>query len=449
LRIGYGKLGRTLGLTPESWGVVGGDDEAPLLLKTIAERWPEHTFVLLGRNSGEVPQDIGLPPNVENPFIELRDEIRAASAGNTTPMTLEQLYRTAPALIKAWLPTFDTLDGVIMWLGQHGTSNYPLTFVDGSGRVSKPQDSSVYYACPMIGGMNRWTSQDPHNRSVTWLLADPRNYIKCRDLAWPPRQVLAQFDYVKKGKHWRYRETGSPEDYGFKGGWEKNNPTTNIWHVEHNYTYSALELCGIFPEHIPGQFSDNWGSRRHFGLFVNETRTYVARNRLNAMCEYVMPLNPVFVHGKWTPKSRAQINEKFGYDIEPLPLTQMNDYYDLLRSVKSTFTMPSSGEGWATVKPWQSFATGTACFFHPSYDTQGHIIPTVKQVKAGGVPDDLAQLARWLRVESPQQLAKRVDALNHDRDAWSWLVGVQRKLYDQACEERLILRHIGRQAGLE
>lgn len=447
MRIGYGKIGRAIGLTPNSWGVVGGDDEPPLLLKTMAETWPEHTFVLLGRNSGENPQEAGFPPNVENPFVDLKNDLLSITRGNGSPMSIEQLYRTAPGLIQLWGPVFDTLDSVIMWMGQHGTSNYPIPKTDGSGVLTRPQDAFVYYVGPMIGGVNRWTSKDPLNRSAIWLDADPRNYLKCRDLAWPPRDVLGQFNFTKKEKHWRYRETGAPADYGFKGDWVNGDPNTNTWHAEHKYIYSRLEICGILPEHVPSDFADGWESRWHFGLFINEARAYVANNRLAALRDYVLPLNPAFIHGKWSKKSLEEIERIMGdgYSIAPAPAEV---YYDNLRSVRSTFTTPSSGSGWATTKPWQAFATGTACFFHPKYDTQGHIIPTLEQVEKGEVEDpNLAQLARWLRVRKPDDLFKRVNALNFDRDAWTWIVTEQRKLYDRACQERVILDHIKQRMG--
>jgi hypothetical protein len=448
MRIGYGKIGRTIGLTPQSWGVVGGDDEAPLLLKTLAERWPEHTFVLLGRNSGEVPQDVGFPPNVENPFINLRGDILNLSRGNHSPMTLPELYRSAPGLIQVWAPVFDTLDHVIMWQGQHGTSNYPIPKTDGSGEITRPQDAFVYYVNPMIGGINRMMHRDPHYTRVVWLCADPRNLLKARDLAWPPQDVLGQFEFTKKEKHWRYDEPGDPKDFGFTGDWVKSDRATNTWHVDHKYVYSQLEICGILPEHVNAWFSDDFHGRDRFGLFINEARAYVKNNRRDAFVDYVLPLNPDFVHGKWSEKSQEQITALGGPIIEPAPAEV---YYDKLRSVKCTLTTPSSGSGWATTKPWQSFATGTVCFFHPEYDTQGHIIPTLNQIAidgSGHYDEELATLAKWLRVEDPEQLHKRVDIINSSYETWLWLARTQRVLYDKACQERRILNLIGERLGI-
>jgi hypothetical protein len=122
--------------------------------------------------------------------------------------------------------------------------------------------------------------------------------------------------------------------------------------------------------------------------------------------------------------------------------------------VRSTFTTPSSGSGWATTKPWQAFAHGTVCFFHPEYDTQGHIIPTLAQANDDvycadhGVDEGLRHLARWLRVRDSAELYKRVHELDANHDAWWWLVQKQRRLYDRACDKLMHVKMIERRLGL-
>jgi hypothetical protein len=137
-----------------------------------------------------------------------------------------------------------------------------------------------------------------------------------------------------------------------------------------------------------------------------------------------------------------------GPTIEPAPA---DVYYDKLRSVKCTLTTPSSGSGWATTKPWQAFATGTVCFFHPEYDTQGHIIPTLDQCTNPEAPpiDSMERnLAAWLRVENPEQLHKRVETIASSYETWLWLVRAQRVLYDKACQERRIIKLIAERLGI-
>lgn len=436
------------------WGVVGGDDEPPLLLKTLAERHPEHEFVIVGRNSNERPEDVDLPANVTNPWVELAPRVKAALAGRDQPQRIvdDDLAHVLRVFDDLVTPLFTDLDGLIVWCGQHGTSNSPMPKI-GAGYDdlpwTQPQKSFTLYVSYVVRGINAFRERDPLKYEEIWLVPDPRNYPKPRDLKWPQRlPILAQFNYDRNEKHERYRDWRTPAECGFEATVDESG---HVWNATQRYVYSGLELCGVLPEHIDGWFDSTWEGRRHFGLFINEARAYVKRNRLDAMVEYVLPLEPEFVHGKWSKESIDVLRE-WGYDVQPAPAEV---YYDVLRSVRSTFTTPSSGSGWATTKPWQAFAVGTVCFFHPEYDTQGHVVPTVEQAdndaycSAAGISDDVRQLARWLRVRNPNDLEKRVKHLNENRDAWLWLVTQQRALYDARCAELRHVKMIERRLGLD
>jgi hypothetical protein len=451
VKIGYCKLSRAMPLSPAKWGVVGGDDEPPLLLKTLATRHPEHEWIIVGRNSLEQPHEVGLPANVTNPWTELMPLVKRDVAGRDQPqrITGDDLQHVIAVYDHYTRPLFEQLDGLIVWAGQHGTSNSPLPKIGTSyedNDYTQPQKSFTLYASYILRGINAFRERDPLRYEEIWLVPDPRNYPKPRDLKWPQRlPILAQYEFTKNEKFERYRDSRTPTECGFDA---QVDETGHVWNATQRYVYSGLEICGVLPEHIDSRFSTDWERREHFGLFINEARAYVKRNRLDAMMEYVVPLRPAFVHGKWSDKSKAQLElpENVGYAVEPAPAEV---YYDKLRSVRCTLTTPSSGSGWATTKPWQAFAVGTVCFFHPDYDTQGHIIPTLRQALSGAVADEkLANLARWLRVTDPNELEKRVKYLNENRDAWLWLIRAQRALYDQACEKLLHVQLIEGRLGL-
>jgi hypothetical protein len=420
-------------LDPNNFGTVGGDDEPPLTLKTLARRNPDVEFYILGRNSGEDPATVGMPPNVINPWTAWRDIVRDRTKG-ADHATIIAVH---DELTLDW---FRSMDHLIVWTGQHGTSNTPIPVV-GAGweKVTNPQDSFVRYASYIVRGINAFRQEDPLTREEIWLCPDPRNYIKARDLKWPLRHpVLGQYDFTRKDKQERYTDTRTPAECGFEA--EQLDP--HVWRSAQRYVYSRLEICGITPEHVPTEMGPFEG-RQHFGLFINEARAYVKHNRFDAMRDWVLPQQPAFIHGKWPAERQAEL----GVSIEPAP---SEVYYDRLRSVAATFTTPSSGSGWATTKPWQAFGTGTVCFFHPQYDTQGHIIPTLAQVRKGEVIDDeLASLAMWLRVEDPEQLSKRIAAVSTSRDTWEWLAGAQRRLYDAASEELRYAQLIEQRMGIQ
>lgn len=428
VRIGYCKLGRSMPLPRDKWGVVGGDDEPPLLLKDLATRNPDHEWVLVGKNSGEHPSEADLPDNVTNPWIEwgpaykqFVQDLWAKNGKRQSPVP--QWMRQA---IIEWydqntLPVFRDLDALVIWLGQHGTSN---SFIPMVGKdwpeVTNPQDAFVLYSSYIIRGTNAFRAADPLNREEIYLIADARNYHKARDTKWPLRQeIIGQFKQERATKHERYGDPRTPEETGFKATWEG----THVWKSKARMNYSRLEICGILPWHVDIHYSDDWNRPGHFGLFINEARAYVGENRRDAMAQYVMQLNPYFVHGKWSKESL----EALGIDIQPAPAEV---YYDKIRSVRCTFTTPSSGSGWATTKPWQAFGAGTVCFFHPAYDTQNNIL--------GDAPEGLAD---WLRVKTPEELRKRVEYLNDPANigTWTWLIQKQREHYDNAVRE---LRHV-------
>lgn len=419
MRIGYGKIGRSWNLDPAKWSAAGGDVDVWRLLNRLARERPGDTFVLVGRNSGEDPQSVGLPPNVENPWTpELQDARRQLCAGNKSPMTPEQLARVEPGMNDLTRHMYDDLGAVMVWAGQHGTSNRRIPDVPGT-KLTKPQDAFVYYAGFIINGVNRWRWSDPLAREEIWLVPDPRNYVKARDLAYPLRRpVLAQFEQKRQMKHERYGDDRDPAALGFEAEWEASH-----WVTQCTYAYSGLELTAL-----PESYRDvglptlDLDGREPFGLVMNENRRQVSNPRITVLKNWVLPTWPdVEIYGHWSKASLKELDR----DIQPCGVMEVDE---VLGSWRSTFTTPASGSGWATAKAWECFAVGTVCFFHPGYDTQGHIIPTLEQVEKGRVADpDLAMLARWLRVESPEQLKKRVERVATDDNDYVWLVEAQRK----------------------
>lgn len=437
----YGKVGRSMPLTLEKCGLVGGDNEPISVLKTIATRHPTDTFVIIGRNSGDNPREAGLPGNVRNPWMNMdtyvKEELRAA--GLKTNFTIEQQQRYAEIVDKYTLPWFEKADAIIMWAGQHGTSNNPLPKIGDRSVLTKPQDSFVHYAGFLLRGINHWRDVDPINREEIWLNADPRNYLKMRDLKWPLRHpVLAQHSYYSSIKHERY---GAGLDRWDEFADSKTSPIWDVigtesdhqvWKSKTNNVYSGLELNGLLPGTPVGKmltYDDVWEGRREFGLFVNETRAIGVKpelQRRRLVRDWVLPINPAFIHGSW---SEDGINA-LGVDIQPAPWEQ---YVPKLQSVRCTFTMPGSGSGWATTKLWEAFAVGTVCFMHPAYDSQNHVL--------NGAPEKLKE---WLRVKTPSELAARVTYLSSPlgRDSWIQLVRAQREHFMRATQNPLYVRMI-------
>lgn len=443
--IGYGKIGRSMPLTLAGCGNLGGDVECAAVVGELARRYPQHKFMLLGRNSGERPADVGLPDNVVNPWIEWGPYLRAElnRIGVKTGLTPEKQLQVIEVLDQLTQEAFVRCDGHVMWVGQHGTTNAPIPRIEDRSRLTKPYDWSIYYASFMLRGINAWRDVDPVNREEVYLNADARNRHKMRDLKWPLHHpVLTQFTFVNNIKHERYDDTERAAhrfaDSVMYEEMSADQLRVALWHARVHNVYSRLEVNGLRPGTPFGDlisYDENWDRPGHLGLFINEARAVGVRPevaRVNVFKQWVEPLEPYFVHGTWSDASQRQLQRT----IVPAPWDM---YYPRLHSVRCTFTTPSSGSGWATAKPWEAFAAGTVCFFHPAYDTQDNILG-----------DAHPELRAWLRVNVPEELERRVRHLNSDagRTDWLWLIDQQRRHFNEALRELRYMRMIEERLGL-
>lgn len=441
-RIGYAKLGRSMPLSLAKCGSSGGDVEMLPTLKLLAERHPDVEFVLIGRNSGEHPAVVDLPENVDNPWtvwqLRIRAELNAASL-NHPNWTIEEHVRVCQILQFYTLETIENLDGIVMWVGQHGTTNTPLPSLQRPGTLTKPYDWSELYCSYLLQGINTWRDVDPLNREEVLLNADPRNVVKYRDSKWPWRfPVLSQYERVDNVKHERYGDPASQpvfDEFYEQGVRLHDGIRSHIWTSQTRSVYSRLEISGL----LPGtpfadtiKFNDDHDRPHDFGIVFNETSPDVAveKSRRYILDKWVLPLGPGYLAGKWSAKTLKQL----GLEIEPVHVQR---YFELLPTARCTLTTPSSGSGWATAKPWEAFAAGVVCFFHPAYDDQNHILSDAPRA-----------LEALLRVNDPLQLRDRVRYMRDHPEYWRDVVHMQRRHFDRAVEEKRYLKEIEKRLGL-
>lgn len=418
LKIGYAKLGRSMPLRLDKCGSLGGDNEMVPTVKMLAERHPNVEFVLIGRNSGENPVDVGLPANVTNPWIEWGPQVRTAINAERLSyanLTIPDHIRVKNILHEITGPTIRDMDGIVMWLGQHGTTNTPLPSIKDRGVLTKPYDWATLYASYLLQGINTWRDVKPDVEEVL-LNADVRNYVKYRDGKWPWHQpVLGQYNQVNAVKH----EQGD-----------------RVVESTIQTVYSRLEISSLIPGTPFGdtiRFNDNYYRPHDFGIVFNETRREVSydRSRRRALKEWVLPNSPGFVRGKWSDKTVRELQIS---PIEPVPLTS---YIDVLQSTLCTLTTPASGSGWATAKAWEAFAAGVVCFFHPAYDDQDNILK-----------DAPYALSNWLRVPDPLELRDRIRYTCDNPEFWRSIVRLQRDHFEAAVAEKRYLHEIERRLNL-
>lgn len=429
--IGYGKLGRSMPLTLDKCGNLGGDVECAAVVGEMARRHPNDRFVLLGRNTGEKPSDVGLPDNVFNPWVEwgpeLRQRINDAGLNKGTLTSARQLL-LKEIFTDITLPAFVDCDAHVWWVGQHGTSNTPIPKVHDRDALTKPQDWCAYYSSFVFTGINAWRDLNPLTNEEIYLNADPRNYHKMRDLKWPLcYPILTQHTFSHTLKHERYGDPRTPAECGFNSFVDRVDP--GVWVATTLNTYARLEVNGLAPETPFGKlisFNPSWVNRNHFGLFINEAGQYGKDEvrRVNIFRDWIAPLSPAWVHGTWSQESIRAL----GRAIVPAPWEK---YYPCLHSVHSTITTPSSGSGWATCKPWEAFAAGTVCFFHPLYDVQNNIL--------GDAPNALRE---FLRVATPRELSEKVHAVHNNESLWYDVISMQRDHFNKAMRDLTYMRKI-------
>ena len=424
--IGYGKIGRSPQLNPKNIGVVGGDIDTIYMLKRLAEDYPQHTFMLLSRFSRETPEELaalGYPPNVINPWPEWHGKFDVPTVDEFMA-DRQHINRIIPSFRELTGDLHERMDHIVLWAGQHGSVNsfLPQVGTDWHEKIfATPHYNYCNYAGWVLDFVSRWRDVDPLNREETWLCPDPRNPLKGRELKWPMRQpVVSQHNFLQQQKFERHQDFGPLLTENFKGERQQS-----VWVTKTEYAYYGLELSTVKPPRevpladVPGE--------HEFGIILNENRKSVKENRLKVLQEYVLNMWPnAPVYGKWTKASLAEMRparEK----IETIPPT---DIYDTLRTFRTTLTTPASGSGWATSKPWECFAAGTVCFFHPLYDTQGHILPL--HVDPHRHPDYLNHLVKYLRVRGPEDFWRAVQQFKGDDALWKDTVLAQRYHFEKA-----------------
>lgn len=426
-RIAYGKIGRAWKLDPTRGTSTGGDADVARALHILSRARPNDQFVLVGRNSGETPQAVGYPDNVINPWADEKF-VKAFKTKNARCIKTKDDVGRMQLVDYVAATLFVDTDEVIMWAGQHGTSNRILPQVSDRAKVTTPQESFIQYASFLLEGINIFRNAHP-DKDAIWLCPDPRNYLKMRDIKDPLKYpVVAQFEQRRQLKHERYGDPTEPPQ-GVK--WDTLG---GVWVASQCYSYGALEMTAL-PSPDRAQVSIDHRNRFEFGMLVNENRAYVSRDRKSIVGDWALSEWPdCEIFGKWTDASMQALGRT---DIRPAPYEYVPN---VIQRWRCTLTTPASGSGWATAKPWECFAYGTICFFHPEYDTQGWILPTLDQLKKHdgrklALNDEVAALARWLRVESPAQLHKRVKYLSENEYVWAQLVGAQRAYYERRYHE--------------
>lgn len=454
MRIGYAKFGRSMTMDPSMAGFQG-DQEAPQLLRRLAERNPDVTWVLVGRNRGNT--DI---PNIENPWKDAPPRPPVPAGVKIIP------YDDFEFHIR---DVISNLDACIVHMGQHGTSHISLPFVGKTWKeaeeneryITKPLLWAQSYGRYLTMGLNKLGDRTDGTAPIVWTCTDPRNYMKARDVKWPTglNNILAQYDYTRTQKQERFNDFRTPHDLGF-GDWCESLYDGSTWAVQHRYRYADLELM-ILP--------DNWSSfglasfhdRKPVGIAsTSYTPTYNNEPRRSEIIRDVI-LNcfpDAEIYGKWDSGSLADVPDGTVKQNQP------SEFFDILNSWRVSLALPALGSSWTVAKPYQLFASRVVGFMYQRLDDQGWVLPSRRRgpdtslvSDEYGVPlysirnDWTAQdcwLAAWLRVETPGEFHARAHIAASDPDVWTQLTSAQISLLSRRRNAHYLENLIELQLGL-
>jgi hypothetical protein len=393
VRIAYGKICRSIPLTHAEASNVGGDSEVVTLLDELLKA--HHEVHIISRTQSKefrprgLEYDNGALYNHFAPGGTFGDPPKMpwAEPGARTKGPHFDAYTEYYTRQAAMLPNFDA---IIMWLGDHGTSNHPMPGVVKAtlGKYTTTRQQDAIYGWPPMAILNALgdvRGQRPH-----WLCPDPRNMIKFRDL-WhqDQRPILAQFNTSKESSFYHERD---------------DRIRKNIL----RYSYSGIELLALRRKDRVLRME---GGRELFGLLVNEGYNNLpdGKGRKDLVRRWCEPGTPIV--GTWS-ESSIEMLAGHGYVVSP-PVA-FNDVELQLAQWKATMTFPATNSGWATAKPFECFASGTVCFRHPDYDTQDHIY-------GKHMSDDLRL---FLSPRTKQGFQERLRKLEDD-DAWREIARAQ------------------------
>jgi hypothetical protein len=316
-----GKIGKSVKFNPRTWGPIGGDNEAPELLRKMAQLNPKDTFVIIGRNDVDKHrQELGLPDNLVDVYQGCTKEER------------KDVNYIGRALADK------QIDGCFLLTGPTANCNIPNKsykrndLKKGEKNFAKSLETFQNYVAPIYQYLNE--------SNIPWIMIanDPRYIRQGNDLMNQPQMILSQYD-----------ETIMMQTFD---NWEDQN------YVQNNIpsVYAGMEKIFLIDKTIQRK-----EKHTNFMMVLNQGEP----SRYPFLKEYVLDhMEDVKIYGKWDDDiiendSRFKGPKKFEELQAELP------------HVKYTFIIPIK-KGWVTAKWVEMIANGIIPFFHPTYDEQKH-----------------------------------------------------------------------------
>lgn len=357
--IAFSKIGKSVKFA-SALSPIGGDNEAPAMLRLLANNNPDKTFYLVGRSD----------------FNKLNEEqrIKLFPYGNVVDCYVKGMAVEDQIINFFKLKNFQP-DVHICMVGQVGTVTIPgkIKQVGDPSLIASVIDMTKNYTTPIVAWMNETIGVVP----TVEIINDPRYTLRqSRDIIPNPTVSLSQFDFTYTKSSIRSYADQTRDDHKIK------------------CTYNEMEKIFLFGRNSP---NTNRNRNTNFMIVLNEG----SPSRYDMLNEWVLKnISDVEVYGKWEHESAVNDSRfKGSLNIETLQ--------EKLADVKCTFIIPIE-KGWVTSKYIEMIHAGVIPIFHPTYDEQNHLgFPDILKPKN---PQDMIKLLD--RISNDEEFySKAIDSL--------------------------------------
>lgn len=336
MKIAIGKIGRSIQFNSNSWGAIGGDNEAPVFYENLFNRNPNIDFYLIGvtdysRLSEQDKARINKHGNVYDPWEKFK-EWNKTYTGHERGDRITYMQQVI-------MPSLPKLDAGLFFAGPVATSNVfgKTPKVLEPDKLANPLMMQAKYAGPIVDYLNE--------SNIKWamILNDPRYYpSQINDLFNVPKIILSQYNDTLKAKRFTsYKDV------------------TRIY-IPIEAKYSKVETIFLIGKDRINPEKENKDIK--FMVVCNEGRP----SRYGELKKYILDhIDDVEIYGKWD-KNILQSDKRFKGPRKFIELQKM------LPNVKYTFCIPIK-KGWVTSKFWEMAHYGIIPFLHPDYDTQNNL----------------------------------------------------------------------------
>ena len=350
-QIAFAKLGKSIKFVT-AYSPIGGDNEAPSMLRILANNNPDITFHIIGRS------DFNRLTDEQRVDLFPYDNVKDAFDGHKGPADPDRVIHY-----------FDDLgfqpDAFVMMMGQVGNVSIPNR-IWGQRDPSKTVsiiDMTKNYTTPITKWLN-----DNKDMKVIEICNDPRYTLKqSKDCFVDPMISLSQYTY-------EYEREAS-RDYEDQTRVKTKVPAK----------YAEAEKIFLYDRKKVAANAE--GRDTNFMVVLNEGTP----SRYNLLKEWVLnSVDDVEIYGKWDHENALSDSRFKG----SMPL---EDLQKKLKNVRSTFIIPIA-KGWTTSKYIEMIHAGVIPFFHPTYDDQDNL-----------------KVPNWLRPKNPKQMMQAVEMLKDDK----------------------------------